>query len=671
MYPRTRLQRLASIAWVTVLACLSVPTLGVSDNWKPIPRHIPPKGIQVPAAELQRLVTRLKKTQAALQQVESRLSANADVCDAEIYTKAVELALRHGEFYRKGDVQIADWALGEANARIEQIAKNKQPWAMRTGLVVRGYRSNIDDSAQPYGLEIPKTLDRSKPAPLYVWLHGRGDKTTDLYFIHQRSNKLGKIQPDDAIVLHPFGRHCMGYKSAGEIDVLDAIKSVKSRYNIDPDRVVLMGFSMGGAGAWHLGARYVDQWAAIHAGAGFAETRQYIKLKPENYPASYVQTLWTLHDVPNYVRNLFNVPVIAYSGEVDKQKQAADVMEAAFNEHGRKLPHIIGPKMGHKYDPASLAKVMDFMSKAVAKGRDPFASRVSLQTRTLRYPRVHWLTVRALRQHWQDCRVDATAGTASERRIKITTSGITGLEVSVPWRGVDTIQAGTQITINDSHLTVATDTPRVRLIKDGAAWRFKSANELPDRLRKKHGLQGPIDDAFLSRFVVVVPTGQGVSREIDKWVEFELAHFVERWHNLYRATPRVVKDVDLTQEDMERSNLILWGDSKSNRVISRVLAEGQFPFKWNDTSLTIRDKQHDATQFALVAIYPNPLSPNRYVVFNSGPTHREGHDRTNSLQNPKLPDWAVIDTTVQPTNELPGGVVHADFFDESWNVKAK
>ena len=34
----------------------------------------------------------------------------------------------------------------------------------------------------------------------------------------------------------------------------------------------LMGFSMGGAGAWHIGAHHTDRFAGIHAGAGFAVT---------------------------------------------------------------------------------------------------------------------------------------------------------------------------------------------------------------------------------------------------------------------------------------------------------------------------------------------------------------------------------------------------------------
>ena len=94
--------------------------------------------------------------------------------------------------------------------------------------------------------------------PLYVWLHGRGDKMTELSFIVGREGKPGEIHPDNAIVLHPFGRYCNGFKFAGEVDVLEAIESVKARYQIDPERIVLCGFSMGGAGPGTWAPHYAE-----------------------------------------------------------------------------------------------------------------------------------------------------------------------------------------------------------------------------------------------------------------------------------------------------------------------------------------------------------------------------------------------------------------------------
>src|SRR4029434_297087 len=102
-----------------------------------------------------------------------------------------------------------------------------------------------------------------------------------------------------------------------------------------------------------------------------------------------------------------NRTVIAYSGELDKQIQAARIMEEAYQEQGHKLPHIIGPGMGHQYHKDSLAQLLEQIAQQVKAGRTHTPEKVSLQTRTLRYNRMDWVTALALAQHWQDSRIDA------------------------------------------------------------------------------------------------------------------------------------------------------------------------------------------------------------------------------------------------------------------------
>ena len=82
--------------------------------------------------------------------------------------------------------------------------------------------------------------------------------------------------------------------------------------------------------------------------------------------------------------------------------------------------------------------------------------------------------------------------------------------------------------------------------------------------------------------------------------------------------------------------------------------------------MTVGDTRYDPSHHVPVFVYPNPLNPRKYLVCNSGLTFREGHDRTNALQNPKLPDWAVLDITQPPSDMAAGRVVSAGFFDEHW-----
>jgi hypothetical protein len=262
-----------------------------SAELAPIPRRIPPKGIAIADADKQVLETRLKELRGRFAEfADHRLAADADV-----FLKAVELALKHGEFYKKEHVALAGKTLDAAAVRLDELEKGTATWAKKTGPEVRGYYSEIDGSAQPYGVEVPEGLDLSKPQPVYVWLHGRGDKITDMHYIDQRRTKPGKFKIDTGIVLHPFGRQCIGWKHAGELDVFDVIDDAAAKYDLKISGVALMGFSMGGAGAWHIGAHYTDKFKVVHAGAGFAETAEYNRLTPDKYPVDYEQTLWGVY----------------------------------------------------------------------------------------------------------------------------------------------------------------------------------------------------------------------------------------------------------------------------------------------------------------------------------------------------------------------------------------
>lgn len=624
-----------------------------ADPIPPIPRLLPPEGIAIDPAARERLEQQL----IGLQQRFARHADNPLAPDVEVLLAAVEWALKFGEFYDEKDVGRAGELLAAAEQRIDALDSGESPWSEARGLVVRGYRSSIDDSVQPYGLVIPEKLDLSGTVPLYVWLHGRGDKQTNLSFIHGRMSQLGQITPPHAIVVHPFGRHCLGFKSAGEIDVLEAVEHVVRNYNIDRNLIVLMGFSMGGAGCWHIGAHYPNLWAAISPGAGFAETARYQNIDPATVPP-YEQLLWGAYDVPDYVRN-FNRPVIAYSGENDKQIQAARVMEEAFAAEGFTLDHRIGPGMGHKYHPDTLTAILKDLDAELERGGRSWRNlNVSLQTRTLRYHQVEWLDVQRLQEHWRDARVDAEE--TEDGSFQLTTKNVAALQIKA-MEG----NSASKVVIDGQLLPVNPPADMVSLVLRDGHWSLGEPDAA--QLAKKPGLQGPIDDAFLEPFLVVTPSGKSPHPDVQRWVEFEQQHFLDRWEGVFRGRARVKPDTEVTADDMARYHLVLWGDPASNSVLAK-LAD-RLPIRWTTDAITAGQQSFAAASHVPVLIYPNPESPSRYVVLNSGPTFREAHDRTNSLQNPKLPDWAVIDLSQPPDALAPGKIVAADFFDESWRLR--
>jgi hypothetical protein len=500
---------------------------------------------------------------------------------------------------------------------------------------------------------------------------------SELNFVRDRTNNIGQIAPEDTIVLHPYGRYCNAFKFAGEIDVLEALDSVKKRYRVDDDRTSVRGFSMGGAAAWQFAVHYPDRWFAANPGAGFSETPDFLKVFQQEKlsPTWWEQRLWQMYDCPGWCANLRHCPTIAYSGELDSQKQAADVMQKAMAEVGIDLVHVIGPQTKHQIHPQSKVEIEDRLTTLARVGRDWQPHDLVLHTSTLRYNRMHWLTVDGLAEHWQPAGVTASLLSGE---IQIEADGITDLTLSFP-AGEAPLDVQSPVVLVLGEQELEAPAPKsdkswsVSVHKARGEWRLGKRPEPGLRsvpgggLRKIHGLQGPIDDAFLDSFLFVRPTGKPMHEQPGKWAAAEMERAAEHWRRHFRGIARVKDDTAITDEDIAGSNLVLWGDPASNEVLRRIAEK--LPIHWDEKQIAAGDDKFASEHHALIAIYPNPLNPKRYVVLNSGFTFRDYAQLNNARQVPMLPDWAVVDLTTPPGSVWPGKIAAADFFDEQWQLQ--
>lgn len=658
-----------------VLATLTAARAdGPRDNLPAAVRPIPPVGIEVPAADRQALEAGV----AAIEQAVVRIRALPEPGlsslwpDVAIFSRAVRDALAYRELFTPQDVKKARRLLQEAALRAEQIERAAPRWTNQPGLVVRGYVSRIDGSVQPYGLVIPQSYSGAGGPKhrLDVWLHGRGETLSEVNFLDQRQTQVGQFAPPDTIVLHPYGRYCNAFKFAGEIDVLEALDSARSRYPIDDDRIAVRGFSMGGAACWQLAVHYAGLWCAANPGAGFAETAQFLRVfqTEQVQPTWYERALWHWYDCPDWAGNLYHLPTVAYSGELDKQKQAADVMQQALSQLGIDLVHIIGPGTQHKYHPQSAIEVDKRLASIVERGRDRLPRTVHFTTYTLRYPKLAWIEVSGLEEHWIEAQVNARI--IGDRRVAADTKNVTDLAFSIP-PGWSPFEVSQPVHVSLDGQDVAGPRPMsdrswtAAFHRAGGKWQLGAR---PRRgLRKAPGLQGPIDDAFLDSFIFVRPSGKCASPQVDAWVHAEMDRAIREWRRQFRGDARVKLDTELTPADIESSNLCVWGDAQANRVLAK-MAE-KLPLGYEGESLVVGESKFAAAHHAPILIYPNLLNPSRYLVVNSGFTYREYDYLNNARQVPKLPDWAVVDLRTPPDSRWPGKIAAAGFFDEVWQLK--
>jgi len=630
-------------------------------------RSVPAPGIEVSAADRKQLEAGLARLSAKI----AKLSASPLVADVRIFHDAVRYALTYNEFLKSEEIFKARELLTQGEQRADALTKGDAPWARQTGLVVRGYESKIDGSAQPYGLVIPENWSPRVPHKwrLDAWFHGRSETLTEVNFLWERQRNAGQFTPDDTIVVHLYGRFCNANKMAGEVDLFEAIDDLKKKYRIDENRIAVRGFSMGGAAAWHFAAHHAGLWAAAAPGAGFSETAEFLKVFQNEavQPSWWEQKLWRLYDATQYAANLFNLPVVAYSGEIDRQKQAADIMAAYMAKEGLTLTHIIGPQTPHRYHPDSIVEINRRMDAIMARGREEYPRHVRFTTYTLRYNRMKWVVVDEMEKHWEKARVEARVSGAHSVELK--TANVAALSLVFD-SGRSLVEPGEATLLIDGQTVTVAGPESDRswhpsLVKRGGKW---SAGTSQEALRKRHGLPGPIDDAFWDRFVMVQPTGQGMHAAVSAWVESESKHAITEWRRQFRGEAIVKNDTELTDAEIASSNLVLWGDPESNKVLARIA--GRLPVKWTRDAVLVGAQSFPAATHAAILIYPNPLNPNKYVVLNSGFTYREYDYLNNARQIPKLGDYAVVDITAPADARFPGKIVLGGFFGERWELLA-
>jgi hypothetical protein len=643
-------------------------------------KPIPPPGIAIPEADRAELAQGAADLGREIEALPAQLAGQPALLellpDAQIYHKAVDWALRYNEFYRTNEIQTARQLLAEGRARVQALRQGHAPWTSATGLVVRAYRSKIDGSIQPYGLVLPPSWhpDTAHKFRLDFWFHGRGEQLSELAFVNDREKNRGEFTPANTIVLHLYGRYCNANRFAGETDLFEALASVRQRYPIDENRLVVRGFSMGGASCWQFATHYAGMWAAAAPGAGFSETAGFLHLYPDGAPRpdGYEQKLWHLYDSVDYAANLFNCPLVAYSGEIDGQKQAADMMAIALAGEGMSMTHIIGPQTAHRYHPAAKEEINRRIDSIAAKGRDPLPHRVRFTTWTLRYNQMEWITVDALDHHWERARVDADLD-GPDHSVQATTTNVNQLTFSMapgfcpldPSRRPPVVLDG-QILEGPPVMSDRSWTAHFR--KQDGRWSVTEESTDGPGLHKQHGLQGPIDDAFMDAFIMVRPTGPPMNQTVGAWAAAEMNHAIDHWRRQFRGDAPVKNDTDLSDADLACNNLILWGDPQSNHLLARIAA--QLPIRWDAQGLHTPQGDFPADKFAPVLIYPNPLNPKHYIVINSGFTFREFDYTNNARQTPKLPDWAIVDLSVPVSARAPGGITAAGFFDEQWKLAA-
>ena len=449
--------------------------------------------------------------------------------------------------------------------------------------------SAVDGTAQPYALYLPKSFDPQKEYPLLLSLHSEeSNHRLNLAQVlgiavrgatGEEGVRFPPLRDSEFIVACPLARGSMGYQGIPEQDVYDVLADVERRFPVDRDRVYLTGISMGGGGALWLAVTRPDLWAGTAI------------LCADTMPGS-----------EELAGNLLNVPVRLFHGDLDT------IVPVASSRAWQRRLLDAGVPAGYTEYPLTRHNVWDLayfkggvMQWFAGLRRNRSPERVRFVTGSYQYSSAYWLRIDGL-----------TPGTLASIDARRAANG----DVQVATRNVD----GFTITGSEPSQVIV-DGVAVR-VKRGVALSFSKAaagwrQGLLPAAGKRPGAEGPIVRAVSARHIYVYGTldAQTAEELEDRRKKAQAAANWSTTRSRLSLTLPVKADHEVTPEDIDNADLVLFGTAQSNSLIARFA--GRLPL----------ELRPDAADYGLLFIAP---VGKHYALVSSGLPWWTGADESST-----------------------------------------
>ncbi|MDD1425489.1 dienelactone hydrolase family protein [Dolichospermum sp. ST_sed9] len=125
---------------------------------------------------------------------------------------------------------------------------------------------DTSNSSLPY---IFASANTNKPAPLVLFLHGAKDRGTDINVLLKWGFPLFVDSSTSLpyVFVAPQLPEGQTWVDRAE-DVIALLDHIIATQPVDPSSVIISGFSLGTAGAWHIAASYPGRFAGLVATSG-------------------------------------------------------------------------------------------------------------------------------------------------------------------------------------------------------------------------------------------------------------------------------------------------------------------------------------------------------------------------------------------------------------------
>jgi hypothetical protein len=519
------------------------------------------------------------------------------------------------------------------------------------GFVRLAWRDPVDDSPQFARAYLPPDYDPAKPWPLVVVLHGYNPPNppyVQWWSVAERHSDLAERH--GVIVLEPHGRGNNSYLGIGDADVLRAIAEAKAAFRVDADRVYLMGYSMGGGGTWHVGTRHPETFAAI--GPIYGGWDYHVGMDEAKRAKLTPRARYDLERESSFAQAeaLLTTPVFVNHGDAD---DLVDIDHTRYvvrmmQRWGYAIRYWEHPGLGH----GALGCEDELVRVFLACRLDPMPREVRVRSADLRFAAAHWVRVEQGEDPFAFMQVRARV--ADRDTIRLDTENVLAVRLAP---GEPLVDRGGPVRV----IWNGEDAGAHRFA-DGAI-RLRQKGTVPGRVCKTPEVPGRISDVQATPFAIVAGTASKDPR---------MARFVRRaadlaregWADWQHAPPRFFLDTEITDDDIARYSLLLYGGPDENLVTRKLIAD--LPLAIGPDAVTVAGQTFAAHDASVTMVYPNPRNPDRYVLVQAGtsPAGMFFSDR-----RPEGYDFVITDTrarAAEPDTPEDRLLVAAGCFDRDW-----
>ncbi len=524
------------------------------------------------------------------------------------------------------------------------------------GFVRLTYIDPVDNTPQFCRAYLPLNYNPEKKWPLVVMLHGYNGENpvyVKWWSIDQRHNSVVDKYP--IIYIEPHGRGNTSYLGIGDQDILKCIELAKQKFNVDEDRVYLKGESMGGGGTWNVGTRHPELFAAIAPVYGGWD--YHVVMNEDGIAKLSGRALFNIESGSSltHADALLTTPVFVTHGDIDK---SVDVNNSRYlvktlQRWGYDIRYHEYPGFGHE----GIEYYDQLIPWFLEHKRNSNPATVRVRSADLKYASAHW--VKVTQSDNPNSFIAAEAEVLINNTIKLSTENVLENELTPSSKLIDP-KKPVKIIWNVNDIRDA------KVINGKITLRDISYR--PASLHKTPQLAGMISDLTTTPFAVVIGT---ISKDslMTKMINLKAQQFVNYWKDWQKYEPRVFKDTELTQNDMEKYSLMLYGGSGDN-LITKKMGE-KIPLKISSDEIEIEGRKFSAKDAFVQMIYPNPYNHERYISV-IGATSSSGMFLYNNSGSNY--DFIIRDGCI-PNNRLGRSIdklyIASGSFDYNWQINDK